>query len=128
MYQKCDMFDILYPTMKGTIRADGFPGHFIGSYKCRFRLHHHILSIEGNRYRVSTVGRYVVKEPKYTHDIKYEPLGADGGLFETMVFEEKVNPEGYLDFASDELCCIRCDDAEEATKIHYDAIFEYLEK
>ena len=122
MYKKCDMFDILYPTMKGTIRADGFPGHFIGSDRCRFRLHHHILSIEGNRYRVSTVGLYVVKEPEY------EALGANGGLFETMVFEEKVTKSGYLDFDSIELYCMRCDDAEEATKIHYDAIFEYLEK
>ena len=121
MYKKCDMFDILYPTMKGTIRADGFPGHFIGSHKCRFRLHHHILSIDGNRYRVSTVGLYLPSSQGYT----YEGLGADGKLFETMVFKEKVI-NGYLDFASDELCCMRCDDAEAATKIHYDAVAEYL--
>ena len=108
MTKLCENFDILYPTELGTYRADGFAGHFIAAYQCRFRLHHHILNMAGERYRVSTVGEY-----------KYG-LGCDDRKYETMVFKEYLHENGYLDFyAAEEIDMERSDDSVEATVIHY---------
>ena len=123
MTQLCDDFDMLYPTEPGTIRADGFAGHFIASRRCNFRLHHHILSESRKRYRVSTVGNYE------TLDGKYETMGTSGKHYELMVFEEVINENGYLDVEKwEEIYSVFTDDSIEATKLHYITVADWMER
>ena len=128
MKDKCEHFDMLYPTEPGTVRADGFAGHFVASHHCHFRLHHHILSESGKRYRVSTVGNYAPSRQRHMTDVKYQTMGTSGKHFELMVFEEYINENGYLDMNGQEIASLFTDDSIEATRMHYIAVVDWVER
>jgi hypothetical protein len=106
----------IYPTEPGTSKADGYPGHFISASECMFRLHHHVLSLSGERFRVSTVGH------------SKSEINASGLPFETCVFSEHEIAGGYLDANWTEICRICTDHSIAATAQHYQLVEEYLAK
>ena len=117
------MFEQLYPTEPGSVRADGLPGHCCVSSYCRFRLHHHMLTESGKRFRISTIGGLI-----YEDSTNYENIGTDEGQkFETMIFKEKANKFGWLDFDSDELIRSYAENSVAATINHYSMMYEWMD-
>jgi len=106
----------IYPQERGTFMANGFAGHWILSDRYQFHLHHHILSVGGYRYRVSTNGAYFRNDS----DAAYSPISM-GSKFETMVFME--NSDGQMD--GYEIRTIRSDDSLAATRAHYALVEEF---
>lgn len=82
-----EQFICLYPTVAGTSKIDGFPGHHICVIDASFHLHHHILSQNRRRFRVSTVGWFFDRKSHTLIPDFFEPKNLDK-QFETMVFEE----------------------------------------
>lgn len=111
---------IVLPHVRGTSKADGFAGHFIASDRCRFRLHHHVLSAAGQRYRVSTVG-FMVVERNGRKKVDRIGIGADD-YYETMVFAEDADGE-VVQWS--ELCTVRGADSVIATAVHYELVAQY---
>ncbi len=119
MYLTQEEFEIVYPTVKETNRADGFPGHFCCAYKCHFRLHHHTLNQFGKRYRISTVGLH---EDLLDKD-KYETFNLSKDLlFETMVCKEDDITGQVISFEVEKKFSRT---SIEATKIHYNLVQKY---
>ena len=118
-----EQFETIYPTENGTHRADCFAGHFICHEKCLLRLHHHILSRKGKRFRISTVGMMRT----YSGNDKANPFEKinSESLIETMVFREDKNGE-VENWSS--IDGYRCDDSAEATKKHYELVDKYIKK
>lgn len=83
----------LYPFEPGTSTIDGHAGHFIASSKCLFRLHHHVLSKSGKRFRVSTVGMMPDEDGQYYNFGGW--MDDDENRCETQVFKEELNERGY---------------------------------
>lgn len=110
-------FNIIYPRLAGTAKADGYAGHLYVGNRALFRLHHHILSCGGDRYRVSTVGQ--IQE-------SFEPLTFycpdENKMFETQVFQEDwkgdmlVERSLELEYAKDSFT---------ATQQHFDLVEKY---
>lgn len=111
---------IVLPQARGTSKADGFAGHFIASDQCRFRLHHHVLSVAGHRYRVSTVGAMTF-ERNGRLEVDRIGIGPDD-YYETMVFAE--DDEGEV-MSWSELRIVRSADSTAATAAHYEVVAQY---
>lgn len=120
----------LYPYVNGTCIADGFAGHFILADRCLFKLHHHILSESGERYRVSTVGLYPdelgIASPEYPGR-KWGEFGWSGYLFETMVFKEESDSDGHMIMLHNEFEMDRSLTSIDATRVHYNLVRKYME-
>lgn len=112
---------VVLPQVRGTSKADGFAGHFIASDNCRFRLHHHVLSVSGQRYRVSTVGALTYERHGGRIEIERIGIGPDD-YYETMVFAE--DDVGEVSSWT-ELHCVRSKDSVVATAAHYDLVAQY---
>ncbi|AZO96175.1 hypothetical protein [Halocella sp. SP3-1] len=106
---------IILPQKKGTSKADGYAGHYICSPDCLFRLHHHVLSLGGQRYRISSVGHMIREgQPEEV---------AHNALFETMVFNESEQGEPIFT----EIETIASNNSIEATENHYKLVEKYKE-
>jgi hypothetical protein len=79
----------LYPQTPGTSTVYGFPIQYLEAYHCDFRICHHVLSLSGQRYAVSTLG---YKRDKDNQSVKH--MDRKGNLCKTVVFQE--DSEGWI--------------------------------
>jgi len=110
------------------ITERGWAGHFIGGNECRFRRN---TLIDNGKVKivVSTVGLY---QP--TPDGKFEPLGANNRMFETMVFYSDPKDTRYHDadvkkevqFESPWFICD--EDADDKANEMHDAVVKEIAK
>lgn len=121
----------LYPYEPATFIADGFPGHCIIANRCQLRLHHHVMSESGMRYRVSTIGlmpdRFGVDSIEYTSN-KWLQFGWDGDIFETMVFKERPDSNRHMEIMHPNIEIMRSLTSIEATEKHWKLVHKYLRR
>ncbi len=82
---------------KVKITFRGWPGHFICSDRCIFRLNT-LLEYQGVKIVVSTVGMMKSSWPKGSEFYKgpYETVGC-GRYYETMAFHAEMDGNGFID-------------------------------
>lgn len=115
----------LYPFEPGTSTVDGFAGHFIAQMHCRFKLHHHVLSKSGDRYRVSTVGMMPDDDDQW-HIFGGWSGDEEENKCETMVFKEELDEQGYANVPEyHEIDTEYSFDASSATIVHHDMVRKY---
>ena len=118
----------LYPFEPGTSTIDGYAGHFIAHMHCKFKLHHHVLSKSGDRYRVSTVGMMPDESNQGWHIFGGWMDDEDENKCETMVFKEELNKHGYAYVPEwREIDTEYSFDANTATIVHHDMVKKYEE-
>lgn len=96
----------------------GYPGHFIASEACKFRL----CTVVG-KFLVSTIGDY------YSRDGERRTVGLDR-YYETMVFgaEKRQDCGCYEQDSGNELACVGYNEHEDAQRGHIKVCREWATK